>query len=466
MALTSNLPAREINPTQTRRTTPKKARYAEFASKLAAFIPALALFDPVLLWQLLYAEQLATISTFASPPPGSYSTYLLHKVWFPPLFLLAAALFLLSGKRIGDFRMNRLFWWFAYFAWGALTVSWAIAPGISFQRYVFQIIIFATLVLSFVTCRKPDDILKGVFWLVALTAAINLARVLIQTPGPLGYEGIYEHKNGLGAFASCAILVSVVMLSKNGWFTRATAMIVIAVGVLLLVLSTAKTPAGVVPLALVLGFVSAILSRYLRMSPALTFGLFLAFVFFVIAMSDGVLGISPEELAELVTGDATFTGRTDLWSFAWEYYVQRPLTGFGFKSFWNVGVDSPSLSLGMGFIATVKHGHNGYFDVLLGGGLVALLLFLPALVIALHLCGRLVRRHFTEGAALICLMIFFIFHNLLESSFFDGANFVFMHFQILWLYIAFSIPNTKTEEMFARNPQVRHRRREMHMRPL
>lgn len=454
MTLTSYPPAREHASAAADHAWPLDVpRYAGLGRKIAALVPALALFNPVLLWQVLYAEQLATLSTFAVLP-GSDSTYLLTKIWFPPLLMLAAVAILCSGKGLGAFRLSYLKWWILLFVWAALSVVWAIAPQISFVRVALQVIIWCALAMSFIACRQPDDIIDRVFWVLVVTAMINFATVLFQNPGPLGYEGIYQHKNELGVFACCAILVAILKFPSGGWITRVAAVALIPICLILLVLSTSKTSAGLLPIVLALGFVTAFFSRYIGISPVLTLGLFLLGLCSTIAILDGALGISPEELADMITGDATFTGRTGLWDFAWEHYLQRPLAGHGFKSFWNIGVDSPSLALGSGFIAMAKHGHNGYLDILLGGGAIALLLFVPVPLIAIHKCGQLVRRNFAEGAALLSLMFFFIFHNLLESSFFDGPNFVFMLFQIFWLYAVFSIPDAPPARPFpSRRPQ-------------
>ncbi|MGH9916153.1 MAG: O-antigen ligase family protein, partial [Pyrinomonadaceae bacterium] len=81
--------------------------------------------------------------------------------------------------------------------------------------------------------------------------------------------------------------------------------------------------------------------------------------------------------------DATFTNRTDIWRFAFSAIAQKPITGYGFQSFWQ----TEELVYSGGNVETwavaAYNGHNGYLDTLLTTGIPGLiltviwLLFLP-----------------------------------------------------------------------------------------
>ena len=86
------------------------------------------------------------------------------------------------------------------------------------------------------------------------------------------------------------------------------------------------------------------------------------------------------EIAKLLPLDATFTGRTDIWTFAVQSLQERLLTGYGFSSFWGSSAVQ-NLPEGKEWAAFAAHSHNGYLDTALGMGLPGLALLLVALVI-------------------------------------------------------------------------------------
>lgn len=413
---------------------PAIAPSSAWPARLAALVPALVLLNPVLIWPLLYAEPQTGPSVLGSVP-GAYTTLLLHKVWFPPLLAITGLLFLLANPTLRSLRHRPLVWWALFFGWSLLSVSWAIAPDIALSRLVLQVLIASVLVLAFATSRDRSAILDAIFWVIVVTTLFNVFAVLSRPPGPIGHEGIYGHKNILGSFAAMAILISLLRWPGASRVARIAVLMVIGLCVVLLVESQSKTSAGFLPAALAIGIACAFLARVARMSAALVFIVGLVCGGLAIMLADAVFGLSPERLADLTVGDPTLTGRTYLWSFAWDHVVERPWLGHGFRSFWDIGSSSPSLAMGSGFIASASHGHNGYLDIVLHGGIIALALFLPILWIGLDGAGRVARQNFIEGAMLSALMVFFILHNLLETSFFYAASIRFVLFQIVWLMI-------------------------------
>ena len=405
-------------------------------ARLAAVLPALVLMDPVLLWPLLYAVPLEALHPL-STAPGAYSNYLLHKVWLPPLFGLAALAFLFAGSRPASLRTRYVIWFGLFFAWAALSLLWAISPGIAASRLLLQMMIAGCLYCAFAACPDPKRVLEPVFWLLVLTAVVNLYAVATRAAGPIGHEGIYEHKNNLGAFAVMTILLAVHRLGYGSTAGRLSALATVPICVMLLAFSQSKTSTGLLPVALVGGLAACAVYRQLRISTALQFCLALVACGLAIAVLLSVAGIGFWDVAEMATGDETFTGRTGLWAFAVDQLVQRPVTGYGFRSFWQIGNESPSLATGVGFVARATHAHNGYIDILLHGGIVALALFLPVLLIGLHLPGRIARHRYLEASMLMGFMVFFVLYNLLETSWFYGAHTAFVMFQIIWLAIVF-----------------------------
>ncbi len=78
--------------------------------------------------------------------------------------------------------------------------------------------------------------------------------------------------------------------------------------------------------------------------------------------------------------DSSFTGRTDIWTFALQSLHGRLATGYGFASFWGSGAIQ-NLPEGKEWAAFASHSHNGYLDTTLGMGLPGLLLLMAAIVV-------------------------------------------------------------------------------------
>ena len=136
-------------------------------------------------------------------------------------------------------------------------------------------------------------------------------------------------------------------------------------------------------------------------------------------MSEGLAG-----LAKHLPLDSTFTGRTDIWTFALQSLQQRLATGYGFVAFWGSGgiQDMPE---GKEWAAFASHSHNGYLDTALGMGLPGLALLVVVLVIV-------PLRNFQQAElggnggplamALLRIWLFGLYLSSMESFFLDRAD--------------------------------------------
>ncbi len=415
-----------------------------FGERLAALIPALVLLNPILVWPLLYAVPLGDFHSLSFGFGASHS-YLIHKIWMPPLFVIAFFLACMAMPQRLKLNTPYVISYFLFFGWSALSVLWALAPGLALSRLALQIMIAASIYLSFAVVKDPRKILEPVFWLVVIAVFANVVSVIMRPPGPLGHEGIFEHKNNLGGFCVVAIMMAVFRLSWGNTIGKLTALLIIPICTALIVVSLSKTSAGLLPICLAAGFAGCVIARWLRVSAAVQFMAVLVLGAIGLYLSESVLNLDFWDLADLATGDPTFTGRTDIWAFTLDQVMQRPIGGFGFRSFWQIGGDSPALATGGAFTARTAHAHNGYIDIMLHGGLVALALFVPLLIAGLHLAGRIADRSFIAGAACLSFMAFFIIYNLLETSWFLGTNVVFIIFHIVWLSIVYDPAHSRAD---------------------
>lgn len=416
-----------------------------YVERIAAWLPALVLLNPILIWPLFFAVPFNSVLEIGVAD-GASRSYLLHKLWMPPLFCVAA--FLALAARGRDLKLNSLpvVSFILLFAWSALSVLWALAPVVSASRLALQIIIAACIYLSFAVVKDPRKVLEPVFWLVVVAVFANVGSVALRPPGPIGHEGIYEHKNSLGGFCVAAILFAIYRLSWGNAAGKLMALMILPICLALLAMSLSKTSVGLLPLSIVIGVAGCAVARWLRISAAVQFICVLALATVGLYLSEELLQLSFWDLAGMATGDPTFTGRTDIWAFTLDQASQRPFGGFGFRSFWRVGADSPALEVAGTFTSRTAHAHNGYIDVLLNGGVVAVALFIPVLIGGLHVAGKIADRSFLAGTACLGFMVFSILYNLLETSWFLGTNVVFIFFQIVWVAIMYDPVNSQSRE--------------------
>ena len=175
-----------------------------------------------------------------------------------------------------------------------------------------------TIAMAVVTSGNPRKILALVFALCIVTVLANLATVMTRPPGPIGHEGIYSHKNSLGAAMALHFLFALYFLISTKGAARLVAMVIAAACIFLLFKSESKTAIGLSFIVPVVGTILYFLARWLRISPpvAVFFGFAVAVVLYVLASN--LFGFDTSDLLLFVFKDATFTGRTYIWSFVWD----------------------------------------------------------------------------------------------------------------------------------------------------
>jgi len=143
-------------------------------------------------------------------------------------------------------------------------------------------------------------------------------------------------------------------------------------------------------------------------------GLFFATVFALLTLLAFVPELlRPETAASNLGRDATLTGRQELWAFAIEKILEKPVTGWGFDSL-------ASALAGTDF--AYGQMHNGYLDLLVRGGAIGLALALVIVLRALYLAATQLRSRHRLGAPLLALMLAIVLHNITEASLFRAAS--------------------------------------------
>jgi O-antigen ligase len=357
------------------------------------------------------------------------SSNLINQLFWSLVFVGALA----AGWRVAMLRLaGRLWPLTAYLLWSTASILWAAAPDIVVRRLLLQIFVVGAIILPVALIADGEQVRKVVLRVMVAVLLINLAALALKPPTPLGYAGIYAQKNELGLSAALGLIACLVGAFGHRGADRLLAWIGLPIALVLLVASQSKTSLLLALAVPGIAWGIAAVARGLRLPPGLLMGCALA-----VGIPVGMLMVELNDTTlagtlQFLFGDATFTGRTDIWEFAWSRIVERPVTGHGFNGFWGAGDASGALSTGSDFLASILQGHNGYLDILLETGFVGLVLFLLLLAVVLVRVGPVVMRSRSDGIFVLSFTLFAILHNGFEST-------ALHRFHAVWLFLLLAL---------------------------
>ncbi len=248
--------------------------------------------------------------------------------------------------------------------------------------------------------------------------AIHQASELREPMNAGLWRGHFPHKNSAAAAMACATFFGLYVM--RAW-SRVAGLAIVCLAAFFLVHTGGKTSTAMVPAIILLAFVFE-KARWLRMPIVL--GGVAAFNF--LAIGAAVWDSFGKLISDLGI-DATFTNRTDIWRFAFGAFSESPITGYGFRAFWQ----TEELVYGGGSIETwavaAANGHNSYLDIALTTGIPGLLLTVLWLIVTpLRDIGRLgpADQRSPLTRLFVRIWLFAIFNAGLESLFFEGGSFV------------------------------------------
>lgn len=382
--------------------------------RLAAILPALVLAYPLLIWPLVYAVPVVD-ETNLRAPSSALGDFLLNKIYFPGLLVLGAVCALACRRPM----TKQTFWLIAtlalYLGFCAASAMWSLAPGITLRRALLEAMVCSTLIFAVLCVPRPASVLGPIAWLMFAVLAVNLLRVLTVPAGPIGHEGIYQHKNTLGATAGLAIVLGIYTMFQVKPATRVAALLSSLIAVFLLLQSQSKTATILTAIAPLAGLVFYFLCKICRIPFALALLVPSILVLFGSFVVFDTIEIQYGDIFEWLFGDRTFTGRTLIWQFTWEHFRERPWLGYGYSGFWDIGPQSPKLAA-PNFIAKMAHAHNGYLNTMLETGLIGLTLLLTVVAVWLIMIGRLALRDPPLFIFAAALATYVLVTNLMESD--------------------------------------------------
>jgi O-antigen ligase len=210
--------------------------------------------------------------------------------------------------------------------------------------------------------------------LLAPNLSIHLATDT-QEPHLAGdWRGAFGHKNVAAAMMAMLLFVGIYAV-RAGARLSGGAIIVLAALFLFKAEGKSSTALFFAVLALT-SLAASVRSFWLRALMLLIPLVILNLLSVGTVMSPGLAAI-----AKMLPLDSSFTGRTDIWTFAVQALQLRLPTGYGFSAFWGSS-SIKNLPQGMEWAEYASHSHNGYLDTALAMGLPGLALLIAVLVVA------------------------------------------------------------------------------------
>ncbi len=247
------------------------------------------------------------------------------------------------------------------------------------------------------------------------------------------WNGIYFNRNSLapvaavGLLAAASILFITVTRRRNNWWP-ATAIVLADIAVLngyVLMRTRSSTSIGAIAVFVaVWGCWSVIRILHRRNLLMITqvekfgYGVFIVGA----AMTTWMALRSQEVVLRWLNQESFFNGRSEIWNYGFSGFLDRPIFGWGWMSAWKSSI---FMKRDLWWtVQGVEFSHSSYIDVLLGGGVIGVVLFLVAFV-----CGGYVQiRHAilsTAGQWTYAIM-FFVLLSATQESFVVGGHFLWV----------------------------------------
>jgi exopolysaccharide production protein ExoQ len=379
-----------------------------------------------------YCLIIAPMLMFEFPGTGGTPDRVENKIFWP----LVTAITLVCWALRNRSRLTwppHIVWFFAYLALAGASILWAFKPEISFSRFAAQMMMLISIILPAMLATRTADLLRGVFFCFVFGSILNAVLILggysIESMADtlkIGYPGYFSFKGELGEFAAFAFLLSLYEILHQGR-RRVLGLIIIATSIYLLLVSKSKGSFGCAVLAAILATLVLFICRKARVSPPIV----LLPLIICYAVLSQIVGNLVNRISWYVYGNYDLSGRTYIWDFANFEIAKRPLLGWGYRSIWLVGPDSPVLLDAQGWIRKMPSAHNGYLDTILDTGHIGLVVFLIFIFTTLHAIGRVADRDPARAWILLSIALFIILVNFLESAWMHGEDSLWLMFVVV-----------------------------------
>lgn len=385
----------------------------------------------------IYIEPNPTSTTFvAQGAAGQVEGQLLQQILWPCIALLTCVSI---ANRSHEILKQYDIFLIATLGWFALTTIYAIEPSVSMRRFLFMFFVMQAILTPMATVEKHKLIPACMLAIFAVATLYAYAYILVMPshaihsatgaePQLVGlWRGQYAHKSISGL-----VFAMMAMLAIRWRAPPLYLIIFVPLQLLFVIKSGDKT---VLFLTIPVFLLASVVARSRNIFAILLF--VVAPLVLINLITVGSIYIDTfKVLASKIIGDASFTGRTELWRVLIYYTSLHPITGAGFQSFWQLNTSSPAVFYGGTWLKDAFYGHQSYLDLLATTGVPGLVLGLLFVCIrpALDL-SKLRDRSNPLVAAYVTMWLFPLYQGVTESILFEktSGSWIFLLLGILGL---------------------------------
>jgi O-antigen ligase len=324
----------------------------------------------------------------------------------------------------------------AYLLFAAASVTWAYSPDYAFSRLVVQVLLVIIVAAPYALPITTEYTLPGTHLCYVIALAISAVFVLTTPPSPIGHPGYFTHKQELGLLSAVGVILAAHELLHGGW-RRILALVSMGLGIWLIFASESKSALVYALVALLCSWLILLLCKKTRLTPA--------YIVAAVVVASMCVSNPIERLGYRLYGDATLTGRTQIWGFI-DYQISRkPWFGWGFHSYYFVP-NSPN-NEAPGYIRDMPSSHSGFLELKLETGRIGYWIFLVFIYSSLHLLERVRRKAPVRAWCYLSIELFAILINLTDSNWVEldafWTVFLFVAVEAAYLSLPGKVPGPK-----------------------
>lgn len=343
------------------------------------------------------------------------------------IYTVALILLLINFNRIIPVLNGR--WLYIFFMlYISVSALWSADPTSTLRiSAYFWVVAIVSLIAVVAFKNHPEKFFQTLVLYSVVMIGGSLIMVFLNPGRGIGEDGrwlgLTSHANGLG-------LMSIVSIWANISYIFMTKSNFVKILNIFMILSAALCIYGANSVtSLVVSVAIVALTFLLRTFDTTRITRLVAQIvgagFFVILCFSTLYVLAPEifsidAMFGAVGRNSTFTGRTALWETAMTKISEDPLIGSGFQEYINISGTK------------IKHFHSGYIELLIRGGILAVL-FLAAFVFQLFFSLKRFSNPNVYVYSLVMILAI-LAHNVTEGSFGRGFNALWLVFTFIYFY--------------------------------
>ena len=266
--------------------------------------------------------------------------------------------------------------------WASLSVCWSIEP----QATLYQSVqLFLTMLSGFVLSERLEleQFVKIIFCVetiaLLLSIAISLLHIELYNDSIQMFRGIFPHKNIL-SINMIILASSSICLFLAGWHKVSTFLITF---VALFVVIQAGSGTSAVCSVVMIGFYAIYISvkKYSLLTNIIFICVIAIISILLVSTTDSSAGSFSiaDTFFSILGKDKSLTGRSILWSYGWQTFVDHFIIGVGYNAYTS-SLQSSFVIAEYALSQKLPYLHNNYLEVAVGLGIVGVVLFFTSIL--------------------------------------------------------------------------------------